>query len=413
MVDMAERFFPGRSAPDDAVLASGENSGELVFSAEPFSPDLLDAYALLTKSVPTGPAQRPEWITAWSRNVNSDCILATARRGAELAFAVPLELLREGPFRVARVPGGSHANGNFFAASLAFHHLAEPERLMADLFHAVASLRPAIDMVALERLAVRLDGLANPLAALPHADSPNVALAADLTGGFETLVDRMSGKRKRKKYRSQLRKFEAAGGYRCIQAGTTQEAARLLSALFAMKESRFRKMGVADVFGPAGIQAFFGELFKTALESAEPRFFLSGLEVGGKLRAVNAYSRTDERIICDFASFAEDELYAASPGEFLFFHDIERACASGIKVFDFSVGDEPYKRAWCEIETRQFDVLVPLTAKGHAAAALGRAKARATSFVKNNSTAWRLARMIRTMGGRKPQPAEGSGPGDD
>jgi CelD/BcsL family acetyltransferase involved in cellulose biosynthesis len=120
---------------------------------------------------------------------------------------------------------------------------------------------------------------------------------------------------------------------------------------------------------------------------------------------VAAYSRTDERIVCDFASFTEDELYAASPGEFLFFHDIEQACAAGIKIFDFSVGDEPYKRAWCEIETRQFDVLVPLTAKGHAAAALKRAKARAKGFVKNNPAAWRLARLIRAKAAARPKAA--------
>jgi CelD/BcsL family acetyltransferase involved in cellulose biosynthesis len=165
-------------------------------------------------------------------------------------------------------------------------------------------------------------------------------------------------------------------------------------------------MGVADVFGPPEIKAFFGDLFGAALQEREPRFFLSGLEVGGKLRAVAAYSRAGERLVCDFASFAEDELYAASPGEFLFFHDIEQACAAGVRIFDFSVGDEPYKRAWCEIETRQFDVFVALTAKGRAAAAVKRAKARAKSFVKNSPVAWRLARLVRAKGAAKPVPAE-------
>jgi CelD/BcsL family acetyltransferase involved in cellulose biosynthesis len=262
-------------------------------------------------------------------------------------------------------------------------------------------------MVALERLAPCLDGLDNPLRALPHAGSPNLALAADLTGGFEPLVDRMSGKRKRKKLRAQLRKFEAAGGYHLVRADTPEEAGRLLSALFAMKHERFRKMGVADVFAPPRIAAFFRDLFAAAAKGGTPPYFLSGLEVGGKLRAVAACSRAGERIICDFAAFAEDELHAASPGEFLFFHDIERASAEGLKLFDFSVGDETYKRAWCEIETRQFDVLFPLTAKGHAAAAMRRAKARATGMVKNNALAWRLVRMARARNAAKsPTPAE-------
>jgi CelD/BcsL family acetyltransferase involved in cellulose biosynthesis len=308
---------------------------------------------------------------------------------------MPLEVVRDGLFRLARTPGGSHANGSFFPALPAFRHLPDPHRRLAAAFQALATARPDIDMIALERLAPDLDGILNPFAALPHTESPNMALAADLGDGFEPLVDRMSGKRKRKKLRAQLRKFDAAGGYRCIQAGTPKETDRLLTALFAMKHTRFRKMGVADVFAPPEITAFFRDLFANATNDAAPGFFLSGLEVGGKLRAVAAYSRTAERIVCDFASFAEDELHSASPGEFLFFHDIERACVGGLKVFDFSVGDEAYKRAWCEIETRQIDILFPLTAKGHAAAAVRRAKARAKGMVKNNPLAWRLVRMAR------------------
>jgi CelD/BcsL family acetyltransferase involved in cellulose biosynthesis len=402
MVDTTERFFPSLAAHDTAAMENIDQYGELAFSAEPASSGPMEAYALFAGSVPTGPAQRPEWLDAWSRNVNPDCILAIARQDGGVAFAMPLEIVRQGPFRVARTPGGSHANGSFFAATPAFHRSPHIRTQLAALFRAVAAVRPDIDIIALERLMPSLDGFDNPLRALPHAASPNVALAVDLGGGFEPLVDRMSGKRKRKKYRSQLRKFEAAGGYRCIRAGTAEEVNRLLSALFAMKQERFRKMGVADVFGPAEIKAFFGDLFGASLNEPEPRFQLSGLEVGGKLRAVAAYSRAGERIVCDFASFAEDELYAASPGEFLFFHDIEQACTAGMKIFDFSVGDEPYKRAWCEIETRQFDVLVALTAKGHIAVAVKRATGRAKSLVKNSPIAWRLARMVRAKGAAKP-----------
>jgi CelD/BcsL family acetyltransferase involved in cellulose biosynthesis len=44
---------------------------------------------------------------------------------------------------------------------------------------------------------------------------------------------------------------------------------------------------------------------------------------------------------------------------------------------------------------------VPLTAKGHAAAAIRRAKARAKSVVKNNPVAWRLVRITRAVGAAK------------
>jgi CelD/BcsL family acetyltransferase involved in cellulose biosynthesis len=401
MVDTVERFFASWPVGDSKTQEGAHPSSVLAFSVEPMFGAALDEYARLCASTVTAPSQSPEWLAAWSRNVNADSLIVFARVGATLVFAMPLEVVRDGFFRIARPPGGSHANGSFFPAMPAFRGVSGPEARVNAAFRALTKARPDIDVVALERLAPTLDGLDNPMSALPRTDSPNPALAADLGDGFEPLVERMSGKRKRKKLRAQLRKFEAAGGYRCVRAGTPEEADRLLSALFAMKHTRFRKMGVADVFAPPEINAFFHALFAGEAKNDAPRFFLSGLEVGGKLRAVAAYSRTGGRIVCDFASFTEDELYSASPGEFLFFHDIEQASAGGLKIFDFSVGDEPYKRAWCEIETRQFDVLVPLTAKGHAAAAIRRAKARAKSVVKNNPVAWRLVRVTRAVGAAK------------
>lgn len=87
------------------------------------------------------------------------------------------------------------------------------------------------------------------------------------------------------------------------------------------------------------------------------------------MRAITGSIRCHDRLICEFGAIADDDMAFASPGEFLFFDNIEEACLQGYAVYDFSVGDEHYKRLWCDLEIAQFDVLVPLTAKGRAAAA--------------------------------------------
>ncbi|TIL50364.1 MAG: GNAT family N-acetyltransferase, partial [Mesorhizobium sp.] len=76
---------------------------------------------------------------------------------------------------------------------------------------------------------------------------PNLSLAVDLAGGFDALLSRASGKRRRKRHRSQARKFGAVGSHRRIEARTADEVNRLLDAFFEMKEFRFRKMGIANV----------------------------------------------------------------------------------------------------------------------------------------------------------------------
>src|SRR5690606_20743976 len=118
-----------------------------------------------------------------------------------------------------------------------------------------------IDVLAMERMAPVLEGRANPLTAVATGDSPDVALSVHLHGGFDALLDRSSGKRKRKKYRSQLRKFESAGGWRLVRPQTAAEVDELLDGFFAMKAERFAQMGISNVFAEPGMDDFMRRLF--------------------------------------------------------------------------------------------------------------------------------------------------------
>ena len=347
------------------------------------------------------PSQAPLWIRSWISNAKSDRLLAFVETERRPVFGLCLAVVKEGPFRVAGVMAGSHANGNFFPATDDFIGKVSPG-VFASLFAAIHRTRPDIDMLAFERQAKTISSRPNPFLCLNYAESPNITLAADLDGGFDALLSRASGKRKRKKHRSQIRKFEAAGGYHRFRAGTAGEVDTLLSAFFEMKARRFAAMGTNNVFASAEIRSFFTALFKEALREESPPFFLQGLVIGGKLRAVTGMSVTGDRLICEFGGISEDELTAASPGDFIFFENIREACADGFRVFDFSVGDEYYKRLWCDLEIRQFDVLVPLTLKGRAASAAWAATGRAKRLVKNNRLAAQWARRVRGALAAKP-----------
>ncbi|TPK66469.1 GNAT family N-acetyltransferase [Mesorhizobium sp. B2-4-19] len=354
----------------------------------------LAAYAGFCRSALYAPAQGATWILNWAAQFEPDLFVATLTLGGKPVFALALEVVSQGPFRVARFMGGRHANGNFAAADPQWLAKAE-SATVGSVFWAIAKARPDIDLIALERLLPDLDGIANPLASLDHFASPNLSLAVDLGGGFDALLLRASGKRKRKKHRSQMRKFDAVGSHRRIEGRSPDEVGRLLDAFFEMKALRFRKMGIANVFGGDQTRAFFRALFTQALAEDTPSFVLHGLEVAGKLRAITGSSRCGKRLICEFGAIAEDDLAHSSPGDFLFFDNIQEACETGFAIYDFSVGDEPYKRQWCDVETRHFEVLVPLTLKGRALAQTLRQGARLKAFVKNSPTIWKLTKMLR------------------
>ena len=393
---------PGRRADRTTRRAVPGGSFSARVSA---ASDALAGYAAFCDTALFAPPQSAPWVRHWVEQVRPDAIVATLEADGGPLLALALEIERYGPFRIARFLSGRHANGNFAAADPARLD-AITDRALQVLFDAVSAARPDIDVIALQRLLPDLDGIANPLALRASFASPNVSLAADLAGGFDALLARMSGKRKRKKHRSQTRKFEAAGGFRRLQARTPEEVHSLLYAFFAMKEFRFRRMGIANVFGDPQVRIFFHKLFADALNEDRPRFALHGLEVAGKLRAVTGSSISGRRLICEFGAISEDDLAHASPGDFLFFENIQEAGADGFSVYDFSVGDEPYKRLWCEIETRHLDMLVPLTLKGRTLAFCLQRNARIKAFIKNSPKIWSLTKALRRKTAGKRLPAD-------
>jgi len=406
MVDAAASFDGNRIAANEAPARAPTSRQARLTAAASDGAGLAD-YAEFCASALFAPAQSASWVRNWAAETQADMVVATLDVESRSALSLALEVVRNGPFRVARFAGGRHANGNFPASAPRLLPVIDGPAIRS-LFSAIAKARPDIDLVSLERLLPDLDGTANPLAALPNFASPNLALAVDLDGGFEALLSRATGKRKRKKHRSQTRKFEAVGSFGRIEARSREEVDRLLDGFFDMKEVRFAKMGIPNVFGDEQVRAFFRALFADALAEQGPSFLLHGLDVAGKLRAVTGSSRSGKRLICEFGAIAEDDLAFTSPGDFLFFDNIQEACERGFDVYDFSVGDEPSKRLWCNIEVQHFEVLAPLTLKGRALATGLRQGARAKAFIKTNPTVWKLTKMLRrkTAGQTVPAVAE-------
>lgn len=402
MVDTSGTISFRPSGFADASTDAGRPASAYACSVTAANETAIAEYAAFCAEATFAPPQSPAWLAAWSRHGGADTLIATLKLGGNPVLCLPLEVTSEGPFRIARHIGGRHANGNFPAVRNGTG-IAPGEAELAMIWKAVDRERPDIDLIALERNAREIEGVSSPLLSLPGIASPNVALAVNLDGGFDALLARSSGKRKRKKHRSQTRKFEAAGDFRRFVASTPAETDALLDRFFAMKAERFGKMGIRDVFADEGVRSALRALFAEAAGTSSPRFMLHGLEVAGKVRAVTGSSVCGSRLVCEFGAIVEDELAHASPGDFLFFENIQEACADGFAVYDFSVGDEPYKRLWCDLTNEQFDTFIPLTLRGRLLSATRHAVGGIKRFVKNNETTWKLVKSLRR--GRATQAA--------
>ena len=317
------------------------------------------------------------------------------RGGRQAGLSLALEVVRTGPFRVARFMSGRHANGNFPAADPAFLQ-RRPLRYRRDDRcdpRRAAGYRRA---GAASGCCPNSTGIANPLLALPHFQSPNVSLAVSLDGGFDALLGRASAasakRRSTARRRASSRRPAASAASR---RGPKKKCCALLDAFFAMKEFRFRKMGIANVFGEQEVQNFFRSLFVDALGENPRPFVLHALEVGGTLRAVTGSSLSGKRLVCEFGAIAEDDLAHASPGDFLFFDNIGEACRQGLGVVRLQCRRRAIQAALVRYRDQAFRRGRAADGKRSAARTQPAAHGRNQGWIKNSPTVWKLAKLLR------------------
>jgi CelD/BcsL family acetyltransferase involved in cellulose biosynthesis len=361
----------------------------------PLSQDLA-ALESVSQSGQSGYSCSPHWVGHWAACVNANIAVATASRNGQIILALALEVVHKSGLTIAQFVGGSHANANFPAMTGSLSQ-AESE---AFIEHLVAGLRAkpwSVDAIMFERQLEVLEGIKNPLLAKGSSVSPNVSLHLSVDTSFDAVLETRSAKRKRKRFRSQQRKFEAAGGYKIENPASKIASAALLDQYFAMKAQQLGGKGVANVFGNIREQAFFKSLFGDEGPHSDHHFYLSSLDVGGKTRAIYGSSLHGSRQMVHFTAFADDELTAASPGDFLNFSLVEAACNAPTTTYDLGVGDEGYKRSWCDVETWHRDTVIGITMRGKLAKLQFDATRSAKRWIKNNEKLWAFAKRVRKL----------------
>jgi CelD/BcsL family acetyltransferase involved in cellulose biosynthesis len=364
----------------------------------------------------SSPYQRHTWTSSWQETVGhaegaTPFIVVGRDQEGRAAFLWPLCRVRRGPLAVARYFGGKHSNANFplwcpeIAATLT---AAELDAILAD----IARIDRSVDILVLLNQPKSWSLVANPLARLPHEESPSKVCYGSLGVDFEALYrDRISAST-RKKMRQKERALARHGAIRYWRVRSAEDASRVLDAFFAQKAERMRQIGITNPFAEPGVRAFI-EAAATCSDphTGEPPIELYAASVGDQIAATFAGVVSDRRFCGMFNSMIMNELANESPGELLLANVVRMACERGFLTFDLGIGEAGYKRAFCNETATLFDTVIPLTMRGKLAAPLWRGQLNVKRRIKHSPYAWQMVEAVRRhlVGERSVNTAHSSG----
>ncbi len=352
---------------------------------------------------------RHAWLRAWHDTLGAGIAPAVvAVADDRVRMVLPLGLGRHNGLRVLEFLGGSVTDYNAPLVDPAFAASLDAASVRA-LWQRIGALLPPHDVIRLLRMPDSLDPpdgagsarVPNPLVHLPEMQPAGLARSVALPDSYAALsgaIRPQFAADTRRRWR-RLAEVGPSGLAVAADAGAMQN---LLADLKRMKSRRWRETGDRDWFADPAFGAFYDAMSRMALP--EGRVHGSALTVAGTPVAVHLGLIYRGRFYLLMLGWESGEWQRFSTGRLMLDALLKAAIDDGHRTFDFTVGDEAYKREWADTELPLWRSEAAVTARGRLA--LAALSARETLRARAKRLTW-LRRLVRRLAGRPPLPPTG------
>lgn len=189
-----------------------------------------------------------------------------------------------------------------------------------------------------------------------------------------------------------------------ISAADADDATRTLETLMEQKSQAFARKGIADMFARPGYREFFLDFASNP--ATRHMTHVSRVEIGSVCAAANFALTFGDCYYHVLASYCEGHLTRHGPGALHLRELMGYAIKRGLRLFDFTIGDEGYKNEWCDLRLALYDYSAAATWRGLPWSAASKLRRRIKRFIKQTPVAWELATRLRSAFGiatRRPK----------
>lgn len=350
--------------------------------------------------------QSHQWLAAWQRHVGARQGVRPAIVIVQDASGAPLALfalaVRRAGFARELIWLGSELcdyNGPLLAPGFAERFDAARFRALWDEIKRALQAHPrlAYDLINLSKMPERVGAQADPMLHLPVIANPSGAYPTRLGADWERFYTAKRSAATRRRDRTKRKRLSDLGAVVFVTPEGGDAVLDALDTLMAQKARAFARMGVTNLFALPGYAEFYRSLATDP--ATKPLVHISRLDVGATPAAVNLgliYRGCYYHLL---ASYDDGEVARFGPGA-AHLHDLMRyAIERGCTVFDFTIGDEGYKRDWCDTELVLYDHIAAATWRGTLVALPMLALRRLKRRIKRTPALWNLVSKARALMG--------------
>ncbi len=345
-----------------------------------------------------------EWLATWDRHVGRrreimPVIVIGHFADGRTAFIAPLGLdRRRSAWRLCWLGEDlCDYNAPLLARDFAQRVTADQFRVLWQELRQRLRSDPQLryDWIDFEKMPRTVGVQTNPFTYLAVKPNANSAHITQLGADWETFYRDRRSSATRRRDRTKRKRMEQFGAIRFATASEPDELQRTLATLWQQKKLIFAHKGIGDMFGRPGYREFFADFASNP--DSRHMAHVSRVEVGENCAAANFGVVFGDCYYHVLSSYCDGELTRFGPGRLHLRELLAYAIQRGLRLFDFTIGDEPYKLEWSDLRLRLYDYGAAASVRGWPLYWASTVRRFFKRFIKQTPVLWHWVSRLRSV----------------
>jgi len=249
-----------------------------------------------------------------------------------------------------------------YNAPLVRYDFNPDEEKTMQLLHAICKALPRADLLNLEKMPKFINGVKNIIASLPGVQSGNLNhYGIEITGKWDEYWNGLK-RNFRKDQRRRWRVLEKKGNVSFKVCQHQAESLPLFETLTKQQQARLNGLDLAYLLDDPRMKPFYQRII--AQGSVNGFVIFTALLVDGQPVATLCGLGNGHHYAMTLSGYEAGDWSKCSPGRLLTERTMRHLHENGYKYFDFTIGDEPYKKYFAKEQGILLEYTRPLSLKG-------------------------------------------------
>ena len=345
--------------------------------------ELRECWRILEKESYNYCFQSFEWFENWINNYRSDNVdyslrIVIVSLQSKVLCILPFEIEKKSSLKILKWAGGEQAD---YCSPILSKDFNLDKKSFKYLWQKIINSIPGIDIIYLKNQPRNIEEVENPFVLFlkNYRDSSTYNILLPET--WEEYTDKIIKKNFLSQNYRKEKQLKKVGNLEFKIATTDHDKIKFMEELIIQKNARLFSQGIKDSFKPKDLN-FYKEFENKNLKNLKTH--ISSLVLNNELIAVHWGVVYNNRFYYLVLSMKEGNLDRYSPGRLLISSLIRWAIKEKIKIFDFTLGDEDYKKSWSNNTGSLFNHIQVNTLNGFLLFLLIKIKLILKSFSKKN-----------------------------